>query len=89
MPDLPISPEMPNPPANSPLPDDKVGETTLQSSQPGVAPQRPDPAKKDAGDDGEPRPDIASDEVGFRPPDRLPSEDAPASENAALIFERS
>ena len=35
------------------------------------------------------RPDLSSDEVGFRPPDRLPSDHAPESENAALIFERS
>ena len=34
-------------------------------------------------------PDFTSQEVGFRPPDRAPSEEAPASENAGLIFERS
>lgn len=34
-------------------------------------------------------PDISSEEVGVRPPDRAPSDEAPASENAALIFERS
>lgn len=39
--------------------------------------------------DAERPPDITSDEVGYRPPDRAPSDDAPASENAALIFERS
>ena len=33
--------------------------------------------------------DLSAEEVGFRPPDHLPAEDAPASENAALIFERS
>ena len=32
---------------------------------------------------------LSADEVGFRPPDHLPAEEAPASENAALIFERS
>jgi len=34
-------------------------------------------------------PDFTPQEVGFRPPDRAPSEEAPASENAGLIFERS
>ena len=34
-------------------------------------------------------PDFTQDEVGFRPPDRAPSEEAPTSENAGLIFERS
>jgi hypothetical protein len=57
----------------------------------------PPPAQPEAitATDAEPhaadadRPDLRSDEVGFRPPDRLPSEGAPESENAALIFERS
>ena len=34
-------------------------------------------------------PDFTPQEVNFRPPDRAPSEEAPASENAGLIFERS
>jgi hypothetical protein len=34
-------------------------------------------------------PDFTPDEVGLRPPDRAPSEEAPTSENAGLIFERS
>jgi hypothetical protein len=32
---------------------------------------------------------LHSEDVGFRPPDRLPENAAPASENAGLIFERS
>jgi hypothetical protein len=32
---------------------------------------------------------LHSEEVGFRPPDHLPASETPASENAALIFERS
>ena len=40
-------------------------------------------------DDSARKPDFTPDEVGFRPPDRAPSEEAPASENAGLIFERS
>lgn len=45
-------------------------------------------ADQTADERGE-RPDLRSEEVGFRPPDRLPSAGAPESENAALIFERS
>ena len=52
-------------------------------SQPAAAPGT------DAQDERRDRPDLRSDEVGFRPPDRLPGEDVPESENAALIFERS
>lgn len=40
-------------------------------------------------EDPERAPDFTPQEVGFRPPDRAPSEEAPASENAELIFERS
>jgi hypothetical protein len=34
-------------------------------------------------------PDFTPEEIGWRPPDRAPSEEAPTSENAGLIFERS
>ena len=61
-----------------------AGEQTADSpSQPAAA------TAPDAQDAHRDRPDLRSDEVGFRPPDRLPGEDAPESENAALIFERS
>jgi len=40
-------------------------------------------------EDPERAPDFTPEEVGFRPPDRAPSEEAPTSENAGLIFERS
>ena len=35
------------------------------------------------------RPAMRSEDVGFRPPNHLPTETTPASENAALLFERS
>jgi len=35
------------------------------------------------------RPSMRSEDVGFRPPDHLPTETTPASENPALLFERS
>ena len=40
-------------------------------------------------EDPERAPDFTPAEIGFRPPHRAPSEEAPASENAGLIFERS
>ena len=40
-----------------------------------------------AGNDS--RPALRSEDVGFRPPDHLPTANTPASENAALLFERS
>lgn len=83
MPDLPTSASLPNSPDNAAPPEARRDDTVAQPPEPGVA-----PATSDLGEDAT-RPDITSDEVGFRPPDRLPSEDAPASENAALIFERS
>ena len=83
MPDLPTSAILPNPATDPALPADSHEQSVPQRPNPGAA-----PATADLADDAA-RPDIASDEVGFRPPDRLPSEDAPASENAALIFERS
>ena len=39
--------------------------------------------------DPDSRPALRSEDVGFRPPDHLPTETTPASENAALLFERS
>ena len=41
-----------------------------------------------AGDDGAPVV-FTPDDVGMRPPDRPPTENAPESEKAGLIFERS
>ncbi len=41
------------------------------------------------GAESDSRPALRSEEVGFRPPDHLPTETTPASENAALLFERS
>jgi len=35
------------------------------------------------------RPAMRSEDVGFRPPTHLPTQTTPASENAALLFERS
>jgi len=35
------------------------------------------------------RPAMRSEDVGFRPPDQLPTQTTPASENVALLFERS
>ena len=35
------------------------------------------------------RPAMRSEDVGFRPPNHLPTDTTPASENAALLFERS
>jgi len=35
------------------------------------------------------RPALSSENVGFHPPDHLPSQTTPASENAAMLFERS
>ena len=32
---------------------------------------------------------LSSENVGFHPPDHLPSQTTPASENAAMLFERS
>jgi general stress protein 26 len=43
----------------------------------------------EAGADPDARPALRSQDVGFRPPVHLPSETTPASENAALLFERS
>ena len=43
----------------------------------------------EAGADPESRPAPRSEDVGFRPPDHLPTQTTPASENAALLFERS
>jgi general stress protein 26 len=43
----------------------------------------------EAGADPDSRPALRSEDVGFRPPDHLPTETTPASENAALLFERS
>ena len=43
----------------------------------------------EAGADPDSRPAPRSEDVGFRPPDHLPTETTPASENAALLFERS
>ena len=42
-----------------------------------------------AGVDADSRPALRSGDVGFRPPVHLPTETTPASENAALLFERS
>ena len=43
----------------------------------------------EAGADLDSRPALRSEDVGFHPPDHLPTETTPASENAALLFERS
>lgn len=43
----------------------------------------------EAGADLDSRPTLRSEDVGFRPPDHLPTETTPASVNAALFFERS
>ena len=43
----------------------------------------------DAGADTGSRPALRSEHVGFRPPDHLPTENKPTSENVALLFERS
>ena len=42
-----------------------------------------------ASADTDSRPALRSEDVGFRPPVHLPTETTPASENAALLFERS
>ncbi len=42
-----------------------------------------------AGADPGSRPALRSEDVGFRPPDHLPGEATPVSENVALLFERS
>jgi len=55
----------------------------------GSPPQPTTAPVADGQNEGRERPDLRSDEVGFRPPDRVPGEHAPESENAALIFERS
>ncbi len=47
-----------------------------------------DSAGTTAGDDGAPVV-FTPDDVGVRPPDQPPTENAPASEKAGLIFERS
>ena len=46
------------------------------------------PAGTSPGDDGAPVV-FTPDDVGVRPPDQPPTENAPASEKAGLIFERS
>ena len=46
------------------------------------------PGATDAGDDGAPVV-FTPDDVTVPPPDRPPTEDAPESEKAGLIFERS
>ena len=43
----------------------------------------------EAGAEPDSRPALRSEDVGFRPPVHLPTETKPASENAALLFERS
>ena len=43
----------------------------------------------EAGADGDARPALRSEDVGLRPPNHLPTETTPASENVALMFERS
>lgn len=43
----------------------------------------------EADADPDSRPALRSEDVGFRPPDHLPTKTTPASENAALLFERS
>jgi len=43
----------------------------------------------EAGADLDSRPGLRSEDVGLRPPNHLPTETTPASENAALMFERS
>ncbi len=43
----------------------------------------------EAGADTHSRPALRSADVGIRPPDHLPTQTTPASENAALLFERS
>jgi len=43
----------------------------------------------EAGVDAGSRPALRSEDVGFRPPVHLPAATTPASENAALLFERS
>ena len=43
----------------------------------------------EAGVDAGSRPGLRSEDVGFRPPVHLPAATTPASENAALLFERS
>ena len=43
----------------------------------------------EAGASPDSRPALRSEDVGFRPPNHLPTGTTPASENAALMFERS
>jgi general stress protein 26 len=42
-----------------------------------------------AGADPGSRPSLRSEDVGFRPPNHLPTQTTPTSENVALMFERS
>jgi general stress protein 26 len=43
----------------------------------------------EAGAEPDARPALRSEDVGFRPPNHLPTETTPTSENVALLFERS
>ncbi len=69
------------PPRPAPATDDEAGGNSAPSSAGEAPPKNP-------GDDGTPVV-FTPDDVGLRPPDRPPTESAPASEKSGLIFERS
>ena len=56
------------------------------SKQPPIRPE--DPPETNPADDGQPVV-FTPEDVHIRPPDRPPTENAPESEKAGLIFERS
>jgi len=66
------------------------GEQVPENAPPRPAPLTDDEAESaTAADDADVPGAFAPEDVHVRPPDQPPGEDAPASEKAGLIFERS
>ena len=69
-------------------PDMVITETVIVVEAPVAAESPVDSVATSSGDDGAPVV-FTPDDVHARPPDRPPTEEAPESEKAGLIFERS
>jgi hypothetical protein len=65
------------------------GEQVPATTPPRPAPLTDDEAGRAASDAGDAPPVFTPEDVHVRPPDQPPTEDAPASDKAGLIFERS
>ncbi len=65
------------------------GEQVPGNAPPKTAPLTDDAAGRAPSDAGDAPPVFTPEDVHVRPPDHPPTEDAPASEKAGLIFERS